>query len=63
VPVDWNSLRFPTKTLKGMGGEMSIYGLNVGFKAETFEDYNSRMAISEQIIINELGTDRIREVI
>ena len=63
VPVDWNSMRFPTKTLKGMGGDMSIYGLDVGFKAESFEDYNSKMAISEQIIINELGTDRIREVI
>ena len=63
VPVDWKSMRFPTKTLKGMGGEMSIYGLNVSFKAESFEDYNSRMAISEQMIINELGTDRIREVI
>ena len=63
VPVDWKSMRFPTKTLKGMGGDMSIYGLDVGFKAESFEDYNSKMAISEQIIINELGTDRIREVI
>ena len=40
VPVDWNSMRFPTKTLKGMGGEMSIYGMNVGYKAESFEDYN-----------------------
>jgi 5-methylcytosine-specific restriction endonuclease McrBC regulatory subunit McrC len=63
VPVDWNSMRFPTKTLKGMGGDMSIYGLDVGFKAESFENYNSRMAISEQLIINEIGTDRIREVI
>ena len=63
VPVDWNSMIFPTKTLKGMGGDMSIYGLDVGFKAESFENYNSRMAISEQLIINEIGTDRIREVI
>jgi len=46
-----------------MGGDMSIYGLDVGFKAESFENYNSRMAISEQLIINEIGTDRIREVI
>ena len=57
VPVDWKSMRFPTKTLKGMGGEMSIYGLNVSFKAESFEDYNSRMAISEQMIINEIETE------
>ena len=63
VPVDWNSMRFPTKTLKGMGGEMSIYGMNVGYKAESFEDYNFKMVLSEQMIIDELEIDRIKEVI
>lgn len=63
VPVDWKSLRFPTKTLKGMGGDMSIYGMNVGYKAESFEDYNFKMALSEQMIIDKLEIDKIKEVI
>lgn len=35
---------------------MSIYGMDVAFKAESFENYYSNMALSEQEIINNLET-------
>ena len=50
VPVDWNSMRFPTKTLKGMGGEMSIYGMSVCSVADSFAKYVEHMKSSERII-------------
>ncbi len=50
VPVDWNSMRFPTKTLKGMGGEMSIYGMSVCSDADSFAKYVEYMESSEIII-------------
>jgi 5-methylcytosine-specific restriction endonuclease McrBC regulatory subunit McrC len=56
VPVDWASSKLPSKTLKGQGGIMSIYGMDVAFKAESFENYYSNMALSEQEIINNLET-------
>ena len=56
VPVDWTSSKLPSKTLKGQGGIMSIYGMDVAFKAESFENYYSNMALSEQEIINNLET-------
>ena len=52
VPVDWNSLRFPIKTLKGMGGEMSIYSMNVCSDVDTFGDYVKHMRIIENSITN-----------
>ena len=63
VPVDWNSTKLPTKTLKGMGGEMSIYGLNVGYKAKSFNDYNFRMTNSEQMLVNELARRMIEKIV
>ena len=50
VPVDWDSMRFPTKTLKGMGGEMSIYGMNVCSDVDSFADYVKYMESSEESI-------------
>jgi 5-methylcytosine-specific restriction endonuclease McrBC regulatory subunit McrC len=56
VPVDWSSPKFPTKNLKGKGGDMSIYGMDVCFNADSFEDYFSNMVRSEQKILNKLET-------
>ena len=47
VPVDWNSVRFPTKTLKGMGGEMSIYGMNICPGTDSFAKYVESMRLCE----------------
>ena len=63
VPVDWASSKLPSKTLKGQGGIMSIYGMDVCFKAESFKDYYSSMALSEQEIINNLEAYREKEAI
>ena len=52
VPVDWNAMRFPTKTLKGMGGEMSIYGMNVCSDADSFAKYVEYMRFCENSITN-----------
>lgn len=54
VPVDWNSMRFPTKTLKGMGGEMSIFGMNVCSDTNTFPNYVEHMSFVENSIINSI---------
>ena len=50
VPVDWDSMRFPTKTLKGMGGEMSIYGMNICSDTDSFAKYVEYMKSSEENI-------------
>ena len=63
VPVDWISSKLPSKTLKGQGGIMSIYGMDVSFKAKSFEDYYSNMTLSEQEIINNLETYKDKEAI
>ena len=52
VPVDWYSMRFPIKTLKGMGGEMSIYSMNVCSDVDSFGDYVKHMRIIENSITN-----------
>jgi len=52
VPIDWNSMIFPTKTLKGMGGEMSIYGMNVCSDADSFAKYVEYMRLCENSITN-----------
>ena len=54
VPVDWTSSRLQPKTLKGLGGIMSVYGMDVSFKAESFEDYCSKMILSEQKVLTNL---------
>ena len=56
VPVDWTSSRLQSKTLKGLGGIMSVYGMDVSFKAESFEDYCSIMILSEQKVLTNLET-------
>jgi len=56
VPVDWTSSRLQSKTLKGLGGIMSVYGMDVSFKAESFEDYCSKMILSEQKVLTNLET-------
>lgn len=50
VPVDWNTMRFPTKTLKGIGGEMSIYGMNICSDTDSFAKYVEYMKSSEENI-------------
>ena len=57
VPVNWNSMRFPTKTLKGMGGEMSIYSMNVSSDVDSFADYVEHMRFVENSIINSIKDD------
>ena len=57
VPVGWNFLRFPTKTLKGMGGEMSIYSMNVSSDVDSFADYVEHMRFVENSIINSIKDD------
>ena len=55
VPVDWTSTRLLSKTLNGQGGVMSIYGMDVSFKAKSFEDYYYQMTSSEQKMKRMLG--------
>ena len=54
VPIDWTSPKLPSKKLKGKGGYMTIYGMDVCFKADSFEEYLSNMIHSEQKILNKL---------
>ena len=56
VPIDWTSPKLPSKKLNGKGGDMSIYGMDVCFNADSFEDYFSNMVHSEQKILNKLET-------
>ena len=56
VPIDWTSPKLPSKKLNGKGGDMSIYGMDVCFNADSFEDYFSNMVRSEQKILNKLET-------
>jgi 5-methylcytosine-specific restriction endonuclease McrBC regulatory subunit McrC len=56
VPIDWTSPKLPSKKLNGKGGDMSIYGMDVCFNADSFEDYFSNMVHSEQKILNKLVT-------
>ncbi|MBQ6750815.1 MAG: hypothetical protein IJR02_08655 [Bacteroidaceae bacterium] len=50
VPVDWFSNVMPSKILNGKGGSMSIYGMNVNFKVNSFDDYMKQMASAEKKI-------------
>jgi len=55
VPVDWIGMKPPTKTLNGMGGEMSVYGMNVSYDADNYIEYSRHMEkeakeLREQII-------------
>ena len=55
VPVGWSSPQLPSKWLNGLGGLLSIHGMNVCSKAVSFDDFCSQMGISEQRMIGELG--------
>ena len=52
VPIDWVGKKIPTKTLKGKGGTMSVYGMNVAYKANCFIDFSKHME-NEEINIKE----------
>jgi len=52
VPVDWDSMKIPSKTLNGKGGTMSVYGMNVAYKANCFIDFSKHME-NEEINIKE----------
>ena len=52
VPVDWTSNFMPSKLLNGKGGSMSVYGMNVDFKVDSFADYMKQMASAEKNIAN-----------
>ena len=54
VPVDWTSNHIPSKLLNGKGGSMSIYGMNVDFKVDSFADYMKQMASAEKNIASEI---------
>ena len=58
VPIDWTSPKLPSKKLNGKGGDMSIYGMDVCFNADSFEDFFSNMVHSEQKILNKLETHK-----
>ena len=55
-PIDRTSAKKKKKKLNGKGGDMSIYGMDVCFNADSFEDYFSNMVHSEQKILNKLET-------
>lgn len=50
VPVDWTSNYIPSKLLNGKGGSMSVYGMKVDFKVDSFADYLKLMASAEKDI-------------
>ena len=50
VPVDWTSNYMPSKILNGKGGSMSVYGMKVDFKADSFADYMKLMTSAEKNI-------------
>ena len=39
VPVDWAGKKLLSKTIKGMGGEISVYGMNVAHMTDSFINY------------------------
>ena len=55
VPIDWEGKKMPTKTLKGKGGEMSVYGMNVSFRTGTFKDFSNHMNNAELLLKNEIN--------
>ena len=42
------------KKLNGKGGSMSVYGMKIDNKTDSFEDYLPRMETSEQELIKEI---------
>lgn len=55
VPVEKGTMKHPTKTLKGLGGEMFIFGMDVSRKAESFDEYVNYMALIEGLIKKEIS--------
>lgn len=43
VPVDWKGIKPPTKTLNGMGGDITVYGMNVSYVTNNYPDYSRYM--------------------
>lgn len=54
VPVDWVSTKIPTKVLNGMGGQISVFGMNVDKKVDTFYDYCQYMIVQERELKEEI---------
>ncbi len=47
VPVDWVSNIISSKALNGMGGHISVFGMTVDNKANTFQEYCQHMMAQE----------------
>ena len=54
VPVDWVSKKIPTKVLNGMGGQISVFGMNVNKKVDTFYEYCQYMIAQERELKEEI---------
>lgn len=57
VPVEWSAKAFSdkTKTLKGFGGQLAVYGMKISHEAKSFYDFISRMHVEEELLLNSLG--------
>lgn len=54
VPIDWEGKKMPTKTLKGKGGDMSVYGMNVAYNTDSYTDFSNHMKSEEKNIADQL---------
>lgn len=54
VPIDWKGMKPPTKTLNGMGGDMSIFGMDVSYNTNLYSDYSRYMKKVEEELKNEI---------
>lgn len=54
VPIDWKGIKPPTKTLNGMGGDMSVFGMDVSYNTNLYSDYSRYMKKVEEELKNEI---------
>ena len=54
VPIDWEGKKMPTKTLKGKGGEMSVYSMNVAYNTDSYTDFSNHMKYEEMNIVQQI---------
>ncbi len=54
APVDWGGNKIPRKTMKGMGGDISVFGLDVSQSAISYTDFCEKMRIAETAFANSL---------
>ena len=54
VPVDWGGDKISRKSVNGMGGDISVIGLEVSQSANSYTDFCEKMRSTETLFVNSL---------